>query len=124
MTKILELIAQKEFYGTIQECLNSEKEFVVRFAIVCILTYYLDYVDTNILFDKLVFLQNRSYYIDMAIAWLVSVAFVKCKEQTLKLLKDKKLSAKVQNLSISKICDSHRVSQEEKVLVKTLKLEH
>ena len=111
-----------EFLDTIQQCLNSQKEFEVRFAIVCLLSYYIEDVDTKFLFDKMISLQNKSYYIDMAIAWLVSVAFVKRKEETLKLLQNKKLVANVQNTSISKICDSFRVSKDDKLLVKKLRL--
>jgi len=110
-----------DFYDTLNKCLISRNEFTVRFAIVCILTYYLGHINTTELFDKLILLQNKSYYIDMAIAWLISVAYIKCKEPTLNLLQNKRLCAKVQNLSISKICDSFRVGTEEKMLVKKLK---
>ena len=58
----------------------------------------------------------------MAIAWLVSVSFVKFKDITIELLKSGKLIKSVQNKSISKICDSFRVDSSDKVFVKTLKI--
>ncbi|MBO7526434.1 MAG: DNA alkylation repair protein [Clostridia bacterium] len=105
----------------ILDYLNSGSIFTKRFAIVCLLTYYIKDKTINDLFCKISKLQGEDYYIDMAIAWFVSVAFVKCREQTLKLLKSNALNSNVQSKSISKICDSYRVSKEDKVLVKTLK---
>ena len=101
--------------------LDSKNDFTVRFAIVCLLDYYIndDRIDT--LFESIVKLQNRNYYIDMAIAWFVSVAFIKCRDKTLQLLQSKTLAKEVQNKSISKICDSYRVSKEDKEIIKKLR---
>ena len=58
----------------------------------------------------------------MAIAWLLSVCFIKYRANTLELLKSKKLSPFVQNKTISKIRESYRVSDEDKELVNKLKI--
>ncbi len=112
---------KNEFLSVILKYLDSDSDFTVRFAIVCLLSYYIDenYIDD--LFNRLIVLQNKNYYIDMAIAWFVSVSFIKCKEKTIKLLKSKKINKEVKNKSISKICDSFRVSKEDKEFVKTLR---
>lgn len=109
------------FYNTLLNYLESENNFSVRFAVVCSMTYYIDENNINELLKCLVKKQNRSYYIDMAIAWFISIAFIKCREQTLEFLKSDNLTQKVQNIAISKICDSFRVSPQDKQLVKTLK---
>ena len=111
----------QEAYPVIEQYLKSTNDFTARFAVVCLLGYYIN--ETNIvhLFEKIIPLQNRSYYLDMAIAWFVSVAFVKCRNQTLNLLKSNKLIKDVQNKSISKICDSFRVSTYDKEVVRALR---
>ena len=110
-----------EMYSTILNYLKSDSEFVVRFAIVCLLTYFINNDNIEFLLDKMVDLQNKTYYIDMAIAWFVSVAFVKCREKTLKFLQNERFKKNVQNKIISKICDSFRVSKFDKEIVKKLK---
>lgn len=110
-----------EFFDTLCSYLLSKNDFTVRFAIVCFLNFYIQEDKIEDLLNKMINLQNRSYYLDMAIAWFVSVAFVKCRNQTLKFLKSKVLTKEVQNKCISKICDSFRVSKEDKEFVKKLK---
>lgn len=111
----------EEMFSILINYLSSENEYFVRFSIVCLLSYYIDASKIEFLFENIIPLQNRSYYIDMAIAWFVSVAFVKCREQTLKLLKSKSLNKSVQSKSISKICDSFRVNDADKKIVKSLR---
>ena len=120
----LKLLKKKsvEFYPFLCEYLKSDNDFVCRFAIVCLMNYCLNDQTVNNIFQQVVPLQGRSYYLDMAIAWLVSVAFVKNRTQTLKLLQSKTLTKEVQNKSISKICDSFRVDDSDKLIVKKLKI--
>ena len=57
----------------------------------------------------------------MAIAWLISEAYIKQKEKTLKFIENNKLNNFTHNKAIQKIIESYRVSKEEKKFVKTLK---
>ena len=70
------------------------------------------------LMDKL---DGKGYYNDMAIAWLVSVAFVRQREITLAYLQDDNLGEFTHNKAISKIHDSFRVSDSDKKYLKTLR---
>ena len=65
-------------------------------------------------------IDGKGYYNDMAIAWLLSVAFVKNRDETFEYLNYDKLSNFTHNKTISKIRDSFRVSAEDKELVKRL----
>ena len=113
---------EKAAYKIVLEKLNTPHIYTVRFGIVALLSYFI--TDANIyeIFEKLIKLQNIDYYIDMAIAWLISIAFIKCRAQTLELLKGSPLTPFVQNKSISKICDSFRVAKEDKVMIKQLRI--
>ena len=112
----------EETFPIVINYLNSKNNFSVRFSFVSLLNYFITENRIENLFEKIKNLQNRDYYLDMAIAWFVSVAFVKCKQQTLDLLKSKTLTPFVQNKSISKICDSFRVSAEDKIFVKKYRI--
>lgn len=92
----------------------SEKEFVARFGIVVLMTYFLEekYIDKIIEMCKKV--SREDYYIQMAEAWLLSFVFIKFKEQAYKLFAEKTLSKFVQNKAISKCRDSFQVSTEDK----------
>ena len=116
--KMLKTTKKTTVYPLIMNYLNSDNDYTVRFGVVCLLSYYLEPEVIDEIFAKIVLLQGRGYYLDMALAWLISEAFVKCRQQTLDLLKSKTLSQFVQNKSIAKICDSFRVSDADKLLVK------
>jgi len=73
---------------------------------------YLDYFFQSI--DKI---DNDSYYVNMAIAWFISVLFCKYRVRTLEYLKKNKLNDFIQNKAISKIRESFRVSTIDKKLV-------
>lgn len=57
----------------------------------------------------------------MAIAWLLSICYIKYPEITLKYLKSGDLDNFTYNKTISKICESLRVSKETKEKLKKLK---
>ena len=57
----------------------------------------------------------------MAVAWAISVCYVKFRDKTLKLLKIKELDIFVQNKAIQKIRESFRVSDEDKEMLKKYK---
>ncbi|MBR4270932.1 MAG: DNA alkylation repair protein [Clostridia bacterium] len=111
----------KDAYPIIFDKLNNQHIYIIRFGIVALMNYFLDNSTVGEIFAQIIKLQSIDYYIDMAIAWLVSVAFIKCRKQALDLLTSGNLTHFVQNESISKICDSLRVTQEDKSLVKSLK---
>ncbi len=108
------------FYREIKKYLNSKKEFIVRVGLVLLLNYYIEenYLDEIFLIcDNL---KRDEYYINMAISWLLSICYIKYKDDTLKYLKNNNLNKFVINKTISKICDSYRVSIEEKKMLKKM----
>lgn len=96
-------------------------EYDIRFAVVMLMDYFLtdEYIDKSI--EILSSVRSEYYYVNMAVAWALSVAFVKFKSKTLPLLEGKVLSPWVHNKTIQKICESYRVDSETKVYLKTLK---
>lgn len=105
----------------IQKYIKSEKEFELRFAIVMMLDYYIkeEYVDEVIkILDNI---KNKEYYVQMAIAWTISVAFVKFEDKTMKYLNNNSLDDFTYNKSIQKIIESYRVNEKIKGKLKKMK---
>ena len=86
-----------------------------------ILDYYIDeeYLKEDFkIFDDI---KHEGYYVKMAVAWAVSVCFVKYPEYTMKFLQTDHMDDFTHNKSIQKICESYRPSKEEKSEVRLLK---
>lgn len=101
--------------------ISSTNPWRVRVCFVILLDYFVtkDYIN-----DIFTFVENDKndfYYVMMAKAWLISECYVKFPLQTFKYLKKSKLDKVTYNKAISKICDSYRVSKEDKIILKSMK---
>lgn len=114
---------KKEMWQFIQKYTKSNKEFEVRFAIVMILDYYIE--DEYLEKDLKIFNENKNnkYYVQMAVAWAISLCIIKYYDRTVEFLKsDKcKLDKFTFNKSIQKAIESYRISSEEKGVLRSLK---
>lgn len=112
---------QEDGYQFILKCLKSNNPWCIRFGLVLLLDFYINenYID-NIL-GICNSLKNDEYYVKMAIAWLLSICYIKYREKTLKFLKTTKIDDWTYNKTIQKIIESKRISNEEKFNLKKLK---
>lgn len=101
--------------------LNSDKEFEVRFVVIMFLSYFIDEVYIDKVLYHLNQITHRAYYVQMGIAWAVSVAYVKFPEKTMIFLKNNTLDNFTFNKSLQKITESFRVSDDDKTLIKSMK---
>ena len=100
---------------------NSRKEFELRFLIVMLLDYYITdkYIDEVIkILDKT---KHDGYYVKMAIAWTISVLYVKYPKITMEYLKNNTLDDFTYNKALQKIIESYRVSEEDKNIMRKMK---
>ncbi|MDD6467618.1 MAG: DNA alkylation repair protein, partial [Erysipelotrichaceae bacterium] len=108
---------QQVVWDWLQPFVFSTREFEVRFAIVMILSYYLydPYLDLCYsVFDQI---KHQGYYVKMALAWAVSIAYIKEPERTLIYLQHCKLDDWTFHKAIQKIRESHRVNDQQKALL-------
>ncbi len=98
----------------LQEFLNSSRTFCVRYAIVVRMTYYL--ADPCVEETLRILAQSypQTYYIDMAIAWALSTAYVKYPQKTWELLQSGSIAPRIVKKAVQKCCDSFRISVGEK----------
>ena len=112
----------KETYlSKIKEMLNSKEEFTVRVGLILLLCFYVEPTYLETIFSLVDALNREEYYINMAAAWLLAECYIKYRNETLVFLKNNHNSKFVQNKTISKICDSYRVTKEEKEMLKKLR---
>ena len=111
----------EEMFQYLQKYIKSSKEFELRFACIMLMDYYL----TEEYFDKVLEIYNAivsdKYYVQMGIAWGISVAFVKNEEKTRTFLESTKLDNFTYNKALQKIIESNRVSKEVKEKLKKKK---
>lgn len=105
----------------LQKYLKSNKEFELRFAIVMLLDFYItdEYIDKVL--QILNNIENDEYYVKMAIAWTLQVAFVKFPNETMKLLKNNKIDDWTYNKALQKIIESYRVDENTKNEIRKMK---
>lgn len=65
--------------------------------------------------------KDTPYYVQMAAAWAVSVCYVKFPKETHAFLEVDKMDTFTHNESIQKICESYRITKEQKAAVRDLK---
>lgn len=107
-----------QFLELSRELIKSDKIFVRRIGLVILFKF----VDTDI--DKVLeivsqFKQEKEYYVNMCIAWLLCDCFIKQKDKTLDFLNNKQNSLNnfTINKFVSKCRDSYRVSKEDKEML-------
>lgn len=109
------------WFAFLEPYLKSENEFEVRFAIVSMLDHFIteNYIDRMfVAFDEV---RQEGYYVKMAVAWAVSICYIKFPEKTWKYLEKSSLDDFTHNKAIQKIRESYRVSKEEKERLLSLK---
>lgn len=110
-----------EGFNEIKKYLRSKNYWINRFAYVLLLDYYIE----SKYIDKIFILCSNykdEYYVKMSIAWLLSMCYIKYKEKTLKFLNSNTLDKWTHNKTIQKIIESNRISKDEKIILKGMKI--
>ena len=114
---------KEHMWDFIQTYLKSKNEFYLRFAIVMILDFYIEeeYLERN--FEIFNNVRSDKYYVQMAIAWAISICLIKYYDKTIKYLKSKecKLDNFTYNKSLQKARESYRISKEQKEELQKMK---
>lgn len=120
-------------YGEIPKCFLSPTSsvYTVRFGLVCLLSYYIEekYLDSilNICVDTALLCGEKptpadySYYVSMAVAWLVSFCLIKEYEKSVHIIEKGLLPKWIHNKSIQKAVESYRIDKDRKNYLRSLK---
>ena len=114
------------FYGW----LKANGEYERRFGIVMLMQHFIDdeHIETLLnAFDKMnIGDRNDSsddYYVKMALAWALSICYIKFPTETTEYFKRSTLDNFTYNKALQKITESYRVTREQKVAIKSMKRE-
>lgn len=101
---------------------THEGEFTKRVFVIVLMDYFMNeaYIDKSL--KHLSEVPQGQYYVDMAIAWAISVGLIKFYDQTLPMLTQKTFSKFVHNKAIQKARESYRITPEVKEQLNTLKI--
>ena len=116
------IASNKEFFFQ-EGCklIQSSKPFVARVGYVIFLTYCNCDTYPKKIFPLITKYQSDSYYVAMAIAWLLSVLLVDFYDEVKQYLEEGNVSCFILQKTISKARDSYRISKEKKEELLVLK---
>ena len=103
-----------------KKLIHSKNNWIKRTGIIILLNYYLHDIYIEKTLEIISKIKTDDYYVKMAIAWLMSISYIKYKEKTLIYLVNIEDNF-IYNKALSKIVDSKRISDKEKQFIKSLK---
>jgi 3-methyladenine DNA glycosylase AlkD len=109
LTKDKELLLRK-----IKVWLASPHEYTVRFAIECLMLYYLDGAFTPEIHKLVAGVDREEYYIRMMVAWYFATSLAKRWEDTIEYITTERLEPWVHAKTIQKACESYRLTNDQK----------
>lgn len=110
-----------KYFDYFKSYIASNDEFTIRVGLVIFLNYYISQEYIEKIFELLDNIKADKYYVNMAIAWLLAEMYIKYPSETRGYLSVTKINDFTFNKTISKICDSYRVSREIKEELKKLR---
>lgn len=112
---------RERFWEFLNTWMHSDKEYEVRFGVVLSMQLFIDCEHLPALLHAYAAIGHEGYYVRMAVAWALSVCYVKYPDVTLAFLQHCRLDVFTLRKTVSKILDSYRVSAERKEQIKKLR---
>ena len=111
-----------ELMQQIEQWIESDCTYTVRFAIGMLMQHFLD-DDFDIVYaDMVADVHSEEYYINMMIAWYFATALAKQYDAIVPYLLEQRLDTWTHNKTIQKAVESYRITPEQKNYLKTLKI--
>jgi len=105
----------------IMKWIRSDKTYTVRFGIGMLMEHFLD-EDFDQQYPEMVAgIRSEEYYVNMMIAWYFATALAKQYESILPFIEEKRLDDWTHNKAIQKSLESRRITEEQKLYLKSLK---
>ena len=111
----------QEMWNFLQKYVTSDKEFEIRFGVVMILDYYIteEYLERIFaIFDSI---KSNQYYVQMAVAWAISICLIKFYDKTINYLKTSHIDKFTYNKALQKAIESYRITDEQKSFLRKMK---
>lgn len=102
--------------------LKSKEVYRVRYAVKCLMNYYLDDKFKEEHLSKVEEIELDDYYVKMMVAWYLATGLAKNYDSFIGVIEEKKFDKVTHNKAIQKAVESFRVSEEHKKYLKKLKI--
>lgn len=112
---------KKEMWNFIQKYLQSSQEFEIRFGIVMILDYFIEETYLEKIYQIFNGITSNAYYVQMAVAWAISICLIKFYDSTINYLNTAQLDDFTYNKALQKAIESYRITDEKKLILKQMK---
>ncbi|MDI4647305.1 DNA alkylation repair protein [Cohnella hashimotonis] len=112
---------QAAVWAFIRPYLKSGREYDIRFGVVMLLEHFIDDIYVDDVLQLLDGVSHEGYYVKMAVAWAVSMCYVKFPERTEAYLAGCGLDDFTFNKSLQKIVESYRVDADAKRRIRGMK---
>ena len=114
---------KEQLVKEVYKWLKSDEIYRVRYAIKCLMNYYLgeDFKQEHL--ERVREVKLEDYYVKMMIAWYLATGLAKNYEQFVKAIEEKWFDNFTHNKAIQKAVESYRVCDEHKTYLKTLKVQ-
>ena len=112
---------RQELISYIREWIVSNQTYTVRFAIGMLMQHFLEEDFDLDSLELVADVRSDEYYINMMIAWYFATALAKQYEAAIPFIEEKRLDNWTHNKAIQKSVESRRITQEQKVYLKSLK---
>ncbi len=113
---------RKELLERVRVWIDSDKPYTIRFGIGMLMEHFLD-EDFDLQYPEMVAsVRSQEYYVNMMIAWYFATALAKQYEFIIPFIEEKRLDKWTHNKAIQKSVESFRITPEQKVYLKSLKI--
>lgn len=109
-----------EFWVYLESLLKAKNPWQIRMGIVIILNYYLTDEYISQIFLRINEVRQENYYVKMAVAWLISSAYVKYPGITYGYLTNCNLERWTYNKTLEKILELRSVPNDQKLMILSL----
>lgn len=110
------------FIKEVDRWIESDHPYTIRFGIGMLMRYYLDDEFRMEYPEKVAAVRSEEYYVNMMRAWYFATALAKQYDQILPFIEKGRLDVWTHNKSIQKAIESYRITPEQKMYLRTLKV--
>ncbi len=111
-----------ELLPLIRKWMRSKHTYTKRFGIGTLMRYFLDEAFRPEYLEWVASIKSDEYYIRMMQAWFFATALAKQRDAALPYIEQHRLEKDTHNKTIQKAVESFRITDEQKALLKTLRL--
>ena len=106
----------------IKRWIRSEETYTIRFGIGMLMEHFLDEDFDPAYPEMIAKIRSDGYYVNMMIAWYFATALAKQYKTVISYIEDQRLDVWTHNKAIQKSVESNRITPEQKMYLKSLKI--